>query len=776
MREAGSNWDGAGELGEHLGLMPEAQGRAESLFFRPMKISVRWLNEYLEPGNVTSEEAQHVLTHVGFPIETAEDVDGGDVCLDVEVTSNRGDVLSHIGVAREIAAVTGRRLKLPATNKVFDWSGETPGAMASAGASATTDVGAVLAVDNRAREACALFTARVIRGVRVGPSPKWLVDALGAVGQRSINNVVDVTNFVALEYGQPTHVFDLASLQQGADGKARLVVRCAQKSENLKLLDGKEITLGGDEIVVGDAGAGGTNERAVSLAGVMGGAETEVTDRTVDVVLEAATWDPVAVRKAARRFQIRTDASYRFERVVDPRTIEGAAKRAAGLMVRLAGGKLLPGVIHAGAEAKTPTRVSLRVARCASMLGIEVPAPKIQEVLESLEISAVPESGGSAGTLACTIPAHRPDVEREIDLIEEVARVHGLDKLPVLEKLGVRVSPAQKAEVATRVLSGVLTSLGFYETITFTFVSREQARAFTPAGLKSLEVCDGRRAADPVIRPSALASLLACRRANQDAGNSVAPGSEQELGVRLFEISAAIAEAPRNPAEQSGRGSVQERINIALIADACFPAGAKTFEQKQAAVRLMLGTIEACAQAMAGADARIEVRSSGAAPVSGFDPSAVGEVVLVFKGAEQRIGIMGLIAPGVQSRHGLHAPVVAAELSLDALRAMYPPRSSAHALPAFPSIERDLSLIVAESVTWARVESLVASIKPALMESVGFVGTYRGQQAGAGKKSVTLRMRFRDAHRTLTHDEVSPQVESVVAVAKRELGAEVRVQ
>ena len=739
-----------------------------------MKISVRWLNEYLEPGNVTSDEAQHVLTHVGFPIETAEAVAGGDVCLDVEVTSNRGDVLSHIGVAREIAAATGRRLKLPASNKVFDWSGETPTTGSSGGVGG--DIGGVVAVENRVHAACPMFTARVIRGVKVGPSPKWLVDALAAVGQRSINNVVDVTNFVAFEYGQPTHVFDLASLQPNADGKARVVVRSANKGEKLKLLDGKEITLLGDEIVVADEGM--HEPRAISLAGVMGGLETEVSEKTVDVLLEAATWDPVAVRRAARRFGIRTDASYRFERIVDARTIEGAARRAAGLIVRLAGGKALPGVIHAGAETKALTRVSMRTARCAAMLGVEVAAPRIQQILESLEIVSTP--GTESGTLVCTVPAHRPDLEREIDLIEEVARISGLDTLPVHEKLGTRVSSPQASEAATRELARVLGGLGFFETITFTFVSKEHAKAFTPMGLKTLEVCDGRRSADPVVRPSALASLLACRRANQDAGNAITPGSDQELGIRLFEISAAIAEKPTEGGKKGERGTLVERINLAMTADACFPIGAKAIDQKQTAVRLVRGAIEACVQAMAGADARVEVRPLAQSTVSGFDSAAVAEVVVVQRGkaggGEQTIGVMGLIAPGVQSQHGLQMPVAAAELSLEALVQMYPPKALAHALPAFPSIERDLSLIVPEQTAWSKIEALVVGAKPALLEQVRFVGTYRGQQAGAGKKSVTLRMRFRDDRRTLTHDEVTPQVEGVIALAKRELGAEVRTQ
>lgn len=735
-----------------------------------MKISLRWLNEYLEPGDLTSEEAQHALTFAGFPIETVEEIDG-DVCMDVEVTSNRGDVLSHIGVAREIAATTRRHLKLPAAGKSFDWGGEMGGSAAGkivSGALAANDIGAVCAVENRVEPICSLFTARVITGVSVGPSPAWLVKALAGAGQRSINNVVDVTNFVALEYGQPTHVFDLDTLQRSPDGKSRVVVRTAAKGEKLTLLDSKVITLVGDETIVGDEGPHGS--RVISLAGVMGGLDTEVTGRTVNVLLEAATWAPMSVRRTARRFQIRTDASHRFERIVDPRTIENAARRAAGLIVKVAGGRLIPGVIHAGAQPRPLTSVSLRPSRVSSVLGLPTTPPQIQETLEALEITARPGEGrhGEGSPLVCTIPAHRPDLEREIDLIEEVARVRGLDRLPVLEKLPVRVSSPQGEELAVRELGHVLTGLGFYEAITFTFVSPKMARPFTPSGLKTLEVCDGRRKADPVVRPSALASLLACRRVNQDAGNAPETGRASEMGVRLYEVSSAIGEVPG--AVKGARGELVERRNLSMVIDAAWPSGGKSIEQKQTGVRVMRGVIEACVRAMAGSDVRVEMRAGGPIPLAGFDASASAEVVV----NGERIGVMGVIAQGVQNEHGLAIPVIGAELSLEALIGMYPPRALAHELPAFPSIERDLSLIVSEATAWSRIESLVSGLRVPLLEEQRFLGVYRGVQAGAGRKSVSMRMRFRDPARTLTHDEVSPQVDTIVAAAKRELGAEVR--
>lgn len=733
-----------------------------------MKISVRWLNEYLVPGDVTAAEAEHALTFAGFPIESTEQTAEGDVCLDVEVTSNRGDVLCHIGVAREVAVLTGRKLKLPAVDQVFDWSA-TPAA-GGGGAGAGGGVTAC-AVDNRVVEQCRLFTAQVIRGVKVGPSPKWLVEALAAVGQRSINNVVDVTNFVALEYGQPSHVFDARMVAKNAAGVPELIVRVASKGEKLKLLDGKTIALAGDELVVADAGGEGGAGRAISLAGVMGGADTEVTERTVDVILEAATWEPVAVRRAARRFNIRTDASYRFERVVDPRTIEAAARRAAGLIVRLAGGELSPTMVKAGPSLPANGPIKLRPKRIAQMLGVEPPAARVAEILKKLEISVQP--GGDAMT--CVAPAFRPDLTREIDLIEEVARVHGLDKLPVHEKVAAAVAPPQNSERGMGELTRVLTGLGFYEAVTFTFVSEKAAKPFVPRELTTIAVCDDRRKADPVLRPSALPSLLACRRANQDAGVT-GDGGAAGAGIRLYETSAVFAQTP--PASKGTRGKELETRNLALLMDAALPEGGKAFERKQAAVRGVRGAIEALVQALGGSAAAAKLSFEPVnLPMAAYDAAASGVVKL----DGQTLGVFGLMADAVQREYSLALPVAAAELGLDRLIGLYPPRALVQALPQFPSIERDLSLIVSETTSWASVRGVVDGARGAgalpLMDEFWFVTSYRGQPVPAGKKSVTFRMRFRDPSdgRTLRHEEVDPQVNGLIGLAKEKLGAEVRV-
>ncbi|MFM9994926.1 MAG: phenylalanine--tRNA ligase subunit beta [Phycisphaerales bacterium] len=702
-----------------------------------MKASVRWLNSLLEPGNLAPAEIEEALTNAGFPIDAREALAGGDVCLEVEITSNRGDCLSHFGLAREIAAVTGRTLVAPPAPK--------PGRVAGRAAEACR-------LDNRAKDACPRFTARVIRGARIAPSPAWLVERLESVGQRAINNAVDATNYLNFLFGQPAHAFDLAKLA----GRS-LVVRYAAAGEPLTTLDGKKRKLAADELVVADA------ERAQSLAGVIGGADSEVSSATTDIVLEAATWDPATIRRAARRHQVRTDAGHRFERIVDPRTIDAPARFAAALIAELTGGTLCEGMLDEGRAADPLRVVEMRPDRCRAIIGSGVDDATQGRLLAALGIKVE----RAPSLLRCTIPPWRPDLEREIDLIEEVARTHGLRHVPTRDRVTVAVRPPQDTERARRELGSVLAGLGFFETVTFSFTSPKFAQPWLPPGMAAIDVEDDRRAHEPTLRPSVLTGLLACRAANQNV-QSAAPGS-----VRLFEAAAVFGrvEGTGHGGQGAGVRGVVESRNLGLLMDVPFDGKSASFEDRQRGVRLMRGVIEAVVHAMMGVGAGADLRIEPAEPhAPAMERGAYARVSM--NGAP--LGYYGLIDAAAARAHGLERPLAGGELNLDALLAAYPPRDSVAALPAFPSIDRDLSLLVAEATPWERVRTVVEGAKIDRLEAVSFVGAYRGAQAGVGRKSVTLRMRFRDPARTLRHDEVDPQVASVVAVAKRELGAELR--
>jgi phenylalanyl-tRNA synthetase beta chain len=716
-----------------------------------MKTSVRWLNEYLEPADVSPEAAEHALTGVGFPIEEAVRLPDADTMLDVEVTSNRGDCISHIGLAREIAAATGRRLRLPAI----------PDHARSGEASS------LVHLDNQVPQTCRLFTLRIIRGVKVGPSPEWLVRALASVGQRSINNVVDATNYVMFELGQPTHAFDLARVGKDPSGVPQVIVRGAAKGEKLTLLDGRRIELAPGELVVCDPSG------PISLAGIMGGLGSEVTDSTTDVLLEAATWDPLTVRRAARRLQVSTDACYRFERRVDPRTIELAARRVADIIMKTGGpgARIVTGVVEAGAPAEPLTRVTLRPARCRAIMGVDTPSADMIRALRAHDVQVTPQAPTGDAPLECTIPAHRPDLEREIDLIEEVARTLGLDKIPTLELLPVRPSAPQNRERAARELAGALTGLGFFETITFSFVSPEHAAPFLPRDLRQLQLCDERRKADPVLRPSILPSLLACRAANQNAG-AAAPN-----GVRLFETASVFA--------QAGADGLETRV-LALYADAVTSVGcSKGFDARQEAFRFMRGAIEGIVRALGGPEARAEFAPVADLPFAALDANAAARVEIVSPSGERtHAGTCGLLTPAVLRAYDLDTPGVVAELNLAALLALFPARSLVNPLPLFPGIERDVSFIVPEQTPWSTLDQLVAGANLERLEGWEFVTAYRGAYRDAdnaehnlakqGKKAVTLRLRFRDPARTLRREEVDPQVATLVQLASSRCQAQVR--
>ncbi len=688
-----------------------------------MLISLNWVNSLLTPGDVTPEEFDRVMTVAGFPIEGAESVGAGDTQFDIEVTSNRGDCLSHLGVAREIAAATDRSIARP----------EAPEALlktASAGAA-----GDESGVDNRTPEVCPRFTARLIRGVKVGPSPAWLVDRLEAVGQRSINNIVDASNYVLMELGNPSHAFDLNTLAE-----RRVVVRYAEKGETLVTLDEQKCELRATDLVVADA------QKPVSLAGVIGGLETGVTEKTTDILLELATWDPVTIRTAARRLRITTDACHRFERIVDPASIDFAAARLAGLIVQLAGGAIVDGFIDEGAGAKPAETIELRAQRCRDIIGVNIRSEMMVDLLRGLEIPA--ELNGDRDTLVCSRPSHRPDLTREIDLIEEVARANGYDEIPIDDRISLEIAHPQETEVAERELGAALAGMGFYETITFSFVTKKEGDAFLPKGRRLLHVDEERRKGAPFLRPSVWPSLMHCRRVNQDAGVRV------ETGVRLFEFGSGYSEEDK-PGRQSG-----ESRTLSMLMDA---------PDSQQSLRQMRGVIETAARRLGGDAVDIQIKP-GKPRSAAEDADASAEILL----EQKSVGTMALINRKTLERFGLDEPVVVGELALDALLDLYPPRTNVEPLPSFPSIERDLSLVVDESTPWSDIAGVVESQDLDKQVGLVFVGTYRGKQVGVGKKSVTLRIRFQDPDRTLRHEEVDPQIESLVGALKKRVSAEIR--
>lgn len=677
-----------------------------------MKTSAAWLNDYLDRPASPQEQAD-LLTRAGLPLESSEEVrlpDGTvDIRQDVELTSNRGDCLCHVGLAREVAAMSGRALKAPQASPK------------ASGPAAST----IASVRNEEPAACPLYTARIIRGVKVGPSPKWLADRLIARGDIPRNNLVDASNFVLFELGQPTHVFDLAKLKG-----PKIIIRKARANEPfLPIGEGaSEIKLSEKDVVIADA------ERAVALAGVKGGALTAVSNATTDILIEAATFSPAAVRAMRTRHGIASDSSYRFERGVHPAQIAAAADRLCEIILQTGGGVLCEGVLSDGRPIPPPVQITLRCDRCRAILGVDVTDERIVAALDRLGFA--PRISG--GVVSCTAPAHRIDVEREIDLIEEVARMVGLDAIAIAPALSIRVAPPQPSEIARRAVNDAMTGMGFVESVTHSLVAEQAAALFMPPGMSSLRVGDERAKAEPVLRPSIIPSLLRVFAHNRDNGVK---------DLKLFETASTFARAA---------SSHLETVNLAtLIAP----------DSPESGVRELRGVIDRLVQIVLGPQASVGVE---AASLPWFSTAAVARL------DGQVLGTFGVLSPQTAAAFGLSETLCAAEIGLPRFYAKPPADTEAKPLPAFPGIERDVSAILDEKTTWDQVRGAVESIRPPNLEALEFVTTFRGKQIGAGRKSLTLRMRFRAQDRTLTHEEADAPTAAVVDALRSKFGAEVR--
>jgi phenylalanyl-tRNA synthetase beta chain len=668
-----------------------------------MKISLEWLREYL-PGPLDAQAAADALTHGGLPVETIERA-GEDTVIDVEVTSNRGDCLSHVGVARELAALLKREFR------------EVTPTPAEAGSPAAS----VTKVRVEAPQLCPHYTARVLRGVKIKPSPDWMRRRLEAVGVRPINNVVDVTNYVMFETGQPLHAFDFDKL-----GGREIIVRTARVGEKLVSIDGHERKLNPTMLVIADA------REPVALAGVMGGRDSEVSDATTSVLLESARFDPLTVRRTSRALALKSDSSYRFERGIDPTLPPRASLRAAQLILESAGGELLAGLVEAGGGNVTPKKLSLRLSRLNQLLGIEISAESAMDALARLQLAP----SRSDGLIHVTVPGWRLDLNIEADLIEEVARVVGYDKIPVREEIAIRLMPPEPALRTVENIRTTLAAAGFFEAVTVSFVTDALAGEFKPPEAHALPRADPMtRRADAHLRPSMLPGLLEAVRRNETAGT---------LGARLFEIGSTFWLDPLN--------KLVERRRLGLV-------GTEDAREIRGAVELLLGRLDATR----GVQVHPEDRP-------GFAPGACGRV----EWGGRAVGYVGKVGRAVAEKIDLREVVCAAELEMDALVAGAQHVPQLKPLPKFPAVRRDLSLVVTESMRFQQLERVVRALDLENLEDLEYVTTYRGKPLEKGTKSVTITLVFRSPTATLTSEQVEASVQRAVEAAKSQLNATLR--
>ena len=674
------------------------------------------------------EEHQGILVldpgaPIGAPLPQVLGIEGA--VLEVGITPNRGDAASLLGIAREVRALFGGTLRIPDS---------TPAESGSPAAHS-----ARVAID--ARDACWRYAARIVRGVRVGPSPEGLRRRLEAAGLRSIDNVVDATNCALLELGQPIHAFDLATLR-GAEVR----VRRAAPGERLTTLDGALRTLDPQDLVIADA------ERPIALAGVMGGADTEVRSATTDVLIESAHFEPGTVRRSARRHGIHSEASYRFERGVDREGIGRAADRAARLVAELAGGAVAPGRIEVQGDAPAARApVELDVARMNRLLGTAISRDEAAGLLRRLCIEA--EARGESW-LSCAVPSHRNDLELPEDLAEEVARLHGYDRIPTtLPQAELRPARLPAGHLLADRARTLLAGLGLCELMTMPFVSEEDLLRLR------LEEGDPRRVGlrilnpvqdqDARLRTTLLPSLLRAARQNR---------SRQVDRIAVFEVCRVFVPSPGAPLpdEALSLAALVTRGRDRHLWEPLEPPPLY-FEARGIAERLFSGLgYEAC------------LRRGG--NVAYLHPGAQAEIAV----SDRPIGSVGELHPELLQAFELDVPAALIELDLGALAAMPAPRTHFREPSREPAIRRDLAVLIDRAQEAGELCEEIRKRAGADLVSVELFDRYEGQGVPTGRVSVAFRLIFQRADRTLVDTEVNQAMDVVVRALAERFGAVLR--
>ncbi|UCF20852.1 MAG: phenylalanine--tRNA ligase subunit beta [Gemmatimonadota bacterium] len=652
----------------------------------------------------------------GQPVVDALQLD--DHRLDVDVTANRPDLLGHWGVARELAPRGERDLRLA----------DLPGQRRATADLRTAELeGKTAGVTVRIEdpEGCPRYMGAVIRGVTIGPSPEWLASRLRAIGQQPINNVVDATNYVLHELNQPLHAFDLEKL----DGPA-VVIRRARVGETLRTLDGKERVLDPEMLVIADA------SRPCAMAGLMGGEASEVTDTTRDVFLECAYFDPKRIRRAAKGLALDTDASYRFQRGIDPAGLAAALQRVLDLILTVAGGEVEGDAVDVNPQPPVRRIVSLRPERISHLLGVDLEEGIIRGCLEPIGFGV---QKGKAGALAVEVPTWRPDVEREVDLIEEVARRHGYGEFPE-DMRSLRpgaLSEDRYVEVFDR-LRELLVGIGFMETrsVPFTSSSGGEIRLLNPLSER-----------EDHLRRDLISGLIGRLEANFACG---------QRDTRLFELGTVF--------RATGGPVPEERIHVGAIWTGRRAPEHWSGRSEDWDVWDLKWMLESLADVAAG--------GAGVRPVDPpSSPGPLEDALAVLTVDGQALGMGGRVSAGEIEAPRWAGNVWGLELEITAVRRE---PVTYKTLPVYPAVERDLALVVRRDMVAAEVGALMQEMAPGYLEDLSVFDVYEGENIPAGTRSVAWRLRFRAPDRTLTDEEVDAAVRRIISALEERLDVRVR--
>ena len=687
-----------------------------------MLVSRAWLNDYVRL-DAPAETLADRLLMAGLNHEATHMVDG-DAAIELEVTSNRPDCLGHLGVARELAVLFRVPLHIPDPRPD------------------ETDPPAAITVSIEDPSVCPFYSARVIRGVRVGTSPDWLVARLRSIGVEPVNNVVDVTNFVLFECGQPLHAFDLRRIRGTA-----MTVRRARDGESFAALNHREYRLTRAMGVIAD-GAG-----PIALAGVMGGLGTEIGSETTDVLLESAQFAPLVVRAAARGLALASPSSYRFERGPDPAAVDWASRRAAEMIVELAGGRLAAGVVAAGSLLAPQAAMPLRPGRVAEVLGMTVDDRRQRGILAGLGFVEEP---GSSAAPRWVAPTWRRDCSREIDLIEEIGRIEGYAGVPDDVPLAARVVEQGPRERLGRLASDFLVGIGFCEALTRSVVPVEAEATASPwSDRPPLAISPALVRGADRLRRSLLPSLLDARAANAAVGAGHAD---------LFELAHAYLEPGTDAA--GGSGPIEEPWLISWVQRGDFAAAKGIVETLGARLRIGPWTGDRNAEGVEWLPVTLDL----------FAPGRAAEVLLHRPGhAPRRIAVVGEVAPSLLASRSLEGPVAAAEVRVDGLAYALDRAIVLRPTSDSPVVHRDVNLVVDRSVPWGMVATAIATAGGPALERADLVEVWEdAERLGAGRKSFVVTLALRPASGTLSGDEANAIVTRIVAACAERSGAELR--
>lgn len=685
-----------------------------------MRVSFDWLKDFMGT-KIELNKAQGFLTMAGLEIVSTADIEGDHV-MEIEVTPNRPDCLSVLGIARELSAASGISVKYPDSVKknLMKKLGSRGGAK----------------IEILDKHACTRYVGCIMKSVSVGPSPKWLVKRLDAMGVRSVNNIADITNYVLFELGQPLHAFDLDKLNE-----KRVIVRHARKGESIVTIDGITRALNSNVLVIADA------VRPVAIAGIMGGKDTEITAETKNILIESACFDPVVIRKACRELALASESSYRFERGIDQGMIVASSVRAQELIKEIAGGRIVRKMSDIGSGIEKEKEVTIDLEEVPRILGIDISHDKIKDIFKKLNLRPLKKKN----RISVTVPSYRQDIARDIDLIEEIARFYGYDKIP--SRLPT-FTPQKTYQLEKKTLGleneirKLLCGMGLNEIMTYALTSRDSVErlGITLENLVSLK--NPMSSQQEVMRPSLLSEMLEVVNWNLNRKNTL---------LQLFEINKAYI---MDKAE--GHADEKMRLSVGIC-------GNKPGNWKEKPRDLdffdLKGIIDILMDYLGLAGYGIEKTAH---------PSLKENMSAAISIEGKACGAFGEVKEDVARRFDIKRKVYVAEISLDDLQSHANLKKTFIALPKYPSIKRDIAILLDDSINGSSIYDVIKEEAKELVKSVDVFDLYKGQQIQEGKKSLAYTIEYRSDERTLNDKEVNDIHKKVQDALTKKLGAQIR--